>query len=55
MNPRARLLIILLVVAVILYFVIAQPDNAAALVRQILAAIGDAISQIIRFFRGLTA
>ncbi|MDL5155402.1 hypothetical protein [Actinomycetospora termitidis] len=55
MNPRVRLLIILIVVAVILYFVIAQPDNAAALVRTILAAIGDAINQIIRFFRGLTA
>ena len=55
MNARLRLLLILVVVAVILYFVIAQPDNAAATVRGILAALGDAIDQIIRFFRGLTA
>lgn len=55
MNPRLRLLIIVLVVAIILYFIIAQPDNAAATVRGILAAIGDAVEQIIRFFRGLTA
>jgi preprotein translocase subunit YajC len=55
MNSRLRLLILLVVVAIILYFVIAQPDNAAATVRTILAAIGDAINQIIRFFRGLTA
>lgn len=55
MSARMRLVVILIVVAIILYFVIAQPDNAAALVRTILAAIGDAINQIIRFFRGLTA
>jgi preprotein translocase subunit YajC len=55
MNARLRLLLILVVVAIILYFVIAQPDNAAATVRAILSAIGDAIDQIIRFFRGLTA
>ncbi|MCD2189497.1 hypothetical protein [Actinomycetospora soli] len=55
MNPRVRLLIILVVVAIVLYFVIAQPDNAAALVRTVLAAIGDAVEQIIRFFRQLTA
>jgi preprotein translocase subunit YajC len=55
MNARLRLLLILVVVAVILYFVIAQPDQAAATVRAILAAIGEAIDQIIRFFRGLTA
>ncbi len=55
MNSRLRLLLILAVVAIILYFVIAQPDQAAATVRTILAAIGDAIYQIIRFFKGLTA
>jgi hypothetical protein len=55
MNARLRLVLILVVVAIILYFVIAQPDNAAATVRLILAGIGDAINQIIRFFRGLTA
>jgi uncharacterized membrane protein len=55
MNPRVRLLIILVVVAIVLYFVIAQPDNAAALVRNVLAAIGQAVEQIIRFFRQLTA
>jgi preprotein translocase subunit YajC len=55
MNARLRLLLVLVVVAIILYFVIAQPDNAAATVRAIIAAIGDAINQIIRFFRGLTA
>lgn len=55
MNSRLRVVLILVVVAIILYFVIAQPDNAAATVRTILSAIGDAINQIIRFFRGLTA
>lgn len=55
MNARLRLLLILVVVAIILYFVIAQPDNAAATVRTIISAIGEAIDQIIRFFRGLTA
>ena len=55
MNSRLRLVLILAVVAIILYFVIAQPDQAAALVRTILAAIGDAIQQIIRFVKGLTA
>jgi uncharacterized YccA/Bax inhibitor family protein len=55
MNSRVRLLIILVVVAIILYFVISQPDAAAATVRAIIGAIGDAINQIIRFFRGLTA
>jgi hypothetical protein len=55
MNARLRLVLILVVVAIILYFVITQPDNAAATVRTIFAAIGDAINQIIRFFRGLTA
>lgn len=55
MNARLRLLLILVVVAIILYFVIAQPDNAAATVRAIISAIGEAIDQIIRFFRGLTA
>ncbi|MCD2192581.1 hypothetical protein LQ327_04155 [Actinomycetospora endophytica] len=55
MSARMRLVLILVVVAIVLYFVIAQPDNAAATVRTILAAIGDGINQIIRFFRGLTA
>jgi hypothetical protein len=55
MNSRLRLLIILVVVGILLYFVIAQPDAAAATVRTIIAAIGEAINQIIRFFRGLTA
>lgn len=55
MNARMRLVLILVVVAIVLYFVIAQPDNAAATVRTILGAIGDGINQIIRFFRGLTA
>ena len=55
MNPRLRVLSIVLVVVIVLYFIIAQPDNAAATVRGILAAIGDAVQQIIRFFRGLTA
>jgi len=55
MNSRLRLLLIVVIVVVILYFVISQPDAAAATVRAIIAAIGDAINQIIRFFRGLTA
>jgi preprotein translocase subunit YajC len=55
MNARLRLLLILVVVAIILYFVIAQPDNAAATVRSILSALGQGVDQIIRFFRGLTA
>lgn len=55
MNARLRLVLILVVVAVVLYFVIAQPDNAAATVRTIISALGAAIDQIIRFFRGLTA
>jgi hypothetical protein len=55
MNSRLRVVLILVVVAIVLYFVIAQPDQAAATVRTILSAIGDAINQIIRFFKGLTA
>ncbi|WP_285648741.1 hypothetical protein [Actinomycetospora sp. NBRC 106375] len=39
--------------AVVLYFVIAQPVGAADVVRSILAIIGNALSSIATFFRSL--
>jgi len=53
MSARARAFLILVVVAVLLYFVIAQPTNAAATVRSIVAALGSALDSIITFFRSL--
>ncbi|WP_433783791.1 hypothetical protein ACQPX6_26980 [Actinomycetospora sp. CA-101289] len=39
--------------AVLLYFVIAQPEGAADVVRSIVAIIGSALSSIATFFRSL--
>jgi hypothetical protein len=41
------------VVIVALYFVIAQPEGAADVVRSILTILGNALSSIATFFRSL--
>lgn len=44
---------ILVVVAVVLFFVISQPEGAADVVRSIVALIGQALASIATFFRSL--
>jgi uncharacterized membrane protein len=53
MSKQARRFLILVVVAVLLYFVIAQPQGAADVVRSIFAIIVNALSSIATFFRSL--
>lgn len=48
-----RRFLILLVVAVVLFFVISQPEGAADVVRSIIALIESALSSIATFFRSL--
>ncbi|MHC1562814.1 hypothetical protein ACR9E3_27940 [Actinomycetospora sp. C-140] len=53
MSKGLRRFLIIVVVAVVLYFIIAQPEGAADVVRSILAIIGNALSSIATFFRSL--
>lgn len=53
MSKQARRLLVLVVVAVVLYFVISEPEGAADVVRSIVALIGEALSSIATFFREL--
>ena len=53
MSARARVLLGIFLGIVALYFIIAQPDQAAATVRQVVGALGTAVGQIIRFFSQL--
>ena len=53
MSSGLRRFLILVVVAVLLFFVISQPEGAADVVQSILAIIGDALSSIATFFRSL--
>jgi len=53
MSKQARRLLVLVVVAVALYFVISQPEGAADVVRSIVALIGEALSSIATFFSEL--
>ncbi len=53
MSTQARRLLILVVVGVLLFFVISQPEGAADVVRSIIALIGQALSSIATFFRSL--
>jgi hypothetical protein len=53
MSTGLRRFLILVVVAVLLFFVISNPTGAAATVQSILAIIGDALSSIATFFRSL--
>ena len=48
-SARARMVLGILVGIVALYFIISQPDQAASIVRQVVAAIGTAIGRIFRF------
>lgn len=54
MSARARWVLGIVVGVVALYFIIAQPDQAAASVRQVVAAIGTGIGRIFRFVSQLT-
>ena len=49
MSARARVVLGILVGIIALYFIIAQPDQAAATVRQVVATIGTGIGRIFRF------
>ena len=53
MSKQAKRFLGIVVVAVVLYFIIAQPEGAADVVRSILAIIGNALSSIATFFRSL--
>lgn len=53
MSKGLRRFLILAVVAVLLFFVISQPEGAADVVRSIVAIIGQALSSISQFFRSL--
>jgi hypothetical protein len=53
MSKQAKRLLGLVVVAVVLYFVISQPEAAADVVRSIVALIGAALASIATFFRDL--
>lgn len=48
-----RRVLILLAVAVVLFFVISQPEGAADVVRSIINLIEQALSSIATFFRSL--
>lgn len=53
MSKGLRRFLILVVVAVLLFFVISSPEGAADVVRSILAIIGDALASIAQFFESL--
>lgn len=53
MSARVRIVIAIIVAVVALYFVIAQPEAAASLVREVVAGIVSAFGSIVRFFQTL--
>ena len=53
MSSGLRRFLIIVGVAVVLFFVITQPVGAANVVQSILAIIGNALSSIATFFRSL--
>jgi len=53
MSKGLRTFLIVVVVAVLLFFVITQPVGAADVVQSILTIIGNALSSIATFFRSL--
>jgi hypothetical protein len=53
MSKQAKRLLMLVVVAVVLYFVISQPVAAADVVRTIFGLIVAALASIATFFRSL--
>lgn len=53
MSSGLRRFLIVVVVAVLLYFVIAQPVGAADVVQSILTIIGNALASIATFFESL--
>ena len=53
MTPALRRFLLLVVIAVVLFFVISQPEGAADTVRSIVDLIGQALSAIATFFRSL--
>jgi hypothetical protein len=53
MSAGLRRFLILVGVAIVLFFVITNPTGAADVVQSILAIIGNALSSIATFFRSL--
>ncbi len=53
MSKQARRALILVVIAVVLFFVISNPTGAADTVRSIVALIGEALAAVVLFFRSL--
>ena len=51
----AKRVIVVLVVGFFLFYLISQPEQAAAAVRTVFGAIGIAFNAIVRFFRSLAA
>jgi hypothetical protein len=51
----AKRVIVFLVVAFFLFYLISQPEQAAAVVSTVFAALGVAFNSIIRFFRSLAS
>lgn len=53
MSTQVRRILIAVVVLVVLYFVISQPQGAADFVRNIIELLRQALSSIVTFFRSL--
>jgi cell shape-determining protein MreC len=53
MSASLRRFLILAVVAVVLFFVISQPEGAADVVRSIISLVEQALAAIATFFRSL--
>ena len=53
MTDVARKAVYLLVIGFAVYYLVSQPEGAADAVRGALAAVGDAMNAIIRFFSAL--
>ena len=51
----AKRVIVFLVVAFFLFYLISQPEQAAAAVSTVFAAVGIAFNSIVRFFRSLAS
>lgn len=53
MSASVRRLLVAVVVLVVLYFVISQPQGAATTVHNILELLREALASIVTFFRSL--
>jgi hypothetical protein len=53
MSAQVRRILIAVVVLVVLYFVISQPEGAAEFVRNVIELISEALSSIVTFIRSL--